>query len=263
MKKFKGIALFVFALLAGIFIFSACQKDEPAATANAAADAKVTKLFNLGKKSNPSAEDLKSYTEGLKGLSFEEYEQFNELKFRQEWAQAGNDATLREHLKQNKALRTEVNALAMSRFGAPASRFVDDAKLNELIGEVYAKAGAANAAGGRAAATCVIRTFPINYTYGGDNAVRATGTVYSVSNSTSTECDYQFTFATTTCNYIGALTVAAYRLLTNSKFLFGFEGSVIARKPGDGATYVLLGKTRVDYWYGSPYFCRDEIALGR
>ncbi len=261
MKIFKVSALFVFALFAGLFIFSACQQDEPAAAA--AADAKVSELFALSKKRNPSAADLKSFTEGLKGLRFDEYEQFNELKFQQEWAQAGSDVALQDQLKRNKALRTEVNTLSVSRYGVPASGLADDAKLGELIDEVYRKASAANAAAGRAAATCVIRTFPINYTYGGNNAVRATGDVYSVSNSTSTECDYQFTFATTTCNYIGALTVEAYRLLTNSKFLFGFEGSVIARKPGDGATYVLLGKTRVDYWYGSPYFCRDQIALGR
>lgn len=260
MKKFKFVALFVFALFAGVFIFSACQKDEPAAAATTGN--KVAELLALGKKSNPSAADLKSYADGLKALSFDEYEQFNALKFQSEWAQAGNDATLQAQLKQNKALRTEVNTLAMSRFGAPASRFVDDAKLGALIDEVYKKAGSADAAAGRTAATCVIRSFPLGFGYGGNNAVRATGTVYNVSNSTSTECDYQFTFATTTCPYIGALTTTAYRLLTNS-FPTGFGGYVAGRKPGDGATYILLGKSRVDYWYGSPYFCRDEIALGR
>ncbi|CAA9277262.1 MAG: hypothetical protein AVDCRST_MAG56-3466 [uncultured Cytophagales bacterium] len=260
MKNFKVSALFAFALFACMFIFAACQKDEPAATA--AADSKVADLFALSKKSNPSAADSKSYTDGLKGLSFDEYEQFNALKFQAEWAQAGNDAAIQAQLKQNKALRTEVNTLSMSRFGAPASRFVDDAKLGELIDEVYRKAGSADAASGRTAATCVIRSFPLGFPYGGNNAVRATGTVFNVSNSTSTECDYQFTFATTTCPYIGALTTNAYRLLTNS-FPTGFGGYVAGRKPGDGATYILLGKSRVDYWYGSPYFCRDEIALGR
>lgn len=243
--------------LVTVFCFSACQEDV-AVQEDTIDQVKVNQLVELANKKITDKE-FTYYEQEFAKLNFDELEQYNRLDVAKLHALSGNENAAKISLE----LRQKANQLSMKRYGLPYNQ-VSTEKLNFLIDEAYYGPGNVPVpeSNNNGRTSCPARQFPLSFTVGNTPVIDATDQVYEVASVTGGDCDCQYGFPTPYYTKIVPTYGTAEALLTRPKYLGGFNGSVLARRDGN-ATYVLLGKTRVAFYYGGcAVLLSEHLSLG-
>lgn len=263
--------------LVGLLLLTACRQepDAPAAKAADKVDAvKVTALEALAHKFDFTEAEYQQYEQGMRELNAKELDLFNDLEGKRFLATPNLPEGDKENIVRMVALKKELNRRTLKEFNKPYSQ-VEGSKVIPIVEALYGKSKVL-AAGGKVA-SCPYTGYIFPTATGVGNIFKvACGNVANVQAAGSSDCDYQYSFSTAQANGWGLAigrTPYARGLLTNSVWGHpaGFGGSVSRRRGGEtfvngdytGNNYcLLLGKTRVDFAYGSAWPLAQELGMG-
>lgn len=257
MKIFKSAALILFALITGLFVFSACQKEEDVQTTGNPAgyskeeQAKISALVDLANKANSTDAEYQAYQQEYQALTPAQFALYEKMDLAKMAQILGNSDEAKLGVRNAELIRSAINRRSQELYGQTYNK-LDAEKLNKLYDE-YDKG---LAAGRVEKVNCPAYQFPSSLTYG---PICRLGTIYSyteAATNTGGDCDCQYEFRATRSNDYSLTRIQG--ISTKGRSLLAlFNNQVAVRKPNVSTYFVLIGKTRVVGVFGS---CRGVNA---
>lgn len=248
MLKMKAMSRSMTIIALGAMIFASCSKPEqvsPDPNDALTGKAKIDRLAELS-EANYTSEGYREYSQGMEGLSSEEFEQYQLQKLNKALATAGNDQAMRNSLQDGYEKIISLNRQAVQEYGISLNK-LSTGKMVEL----GINTGAIDASEAGRASNCgpIVTT-----SFDGLRGTNANGIAMSnaidvnlqgfgydgIFGQLNTDCDCQLAYRTSANRRVFSVTNQA--VSTFSRHGSRFRGRVVTTPAASAGIYLIVNK---------------------